>query len=63
MIRFLSLLALLSVAACGVDGDPIAPDSPVYPDTTVAIGVDSDGDVGGAIGVRRGPLRVGVGVF
>jgi len=61
MIRVLGLLALLTVTACGVDGEPDSPADPPY--TRIGIGIDSDGDVGGAIGVSRGPLSVGVGVF
>lgn len=58
MTRILCLLSLLTVAACGVDGEPLEPHG------SVAIGVGSGGvHAGGTIGVSRGPLSVGVSVF
>ncbi|WP_299151410.1 hypothetical protein [uncultured Tateyamaria sp.] len=58
MIRTLLVLACLALAACGADGDPIEPAG------SVAIGIGSEGlSAGGSIGVRRGPLQVGVGIF
>ena len=58
MIRAFCLLALLAVAACGADGEP------VQPSANLSIGVGSGGvHAGGTIGVTKGPLSVGVGVF
>ena len=58
MKRALCLVALLSAAACGVDGEPVRPSA------NLAIGVGSSGvNAGGTIGVSKGPLTVGVGVF
>jgi len=58
MKRALCLVALLGLTACGVDGEPERPVS-----TNVGISVGSGGHVGGTIGVSRGPLSVGVGIF
>lgn len=58
MKRALCLIALLGLAACGVDGEP---EPPV--DTSIGISIGSGGNVGGTIGVSRGPLTVGVGIF
>ena len=58
MLRALTLLTLLAVAACGVDGEP------VQPDASLGIGIGNGGvRVGGTVGVSSGPLRVGVSVF
>ena len=58
MIGVLTLLALVGLAACGADGEP------VQPDASVGIGVISGGiHVGGTVGVTRGPLRVGASFF
>ncbi len=57
-IRVMSVLAILALAACGADGEP------VQPDASIAIGVGSNGvNVGGTVGVNRGPLRLGVSLF
>lgn len=53
-----ALAALLAVTACGIDGEPERPVS-----TNVGISVGSGGHVGGSIGVSRGPVSVGVGIF
>ncbi|WP_199913631.1 hypothetical protein [Tateyamaria sp. Alg231-49] len=58
MKRAFCLIATLALTACGVDGEP---EQPVYTDVGIAIG--SGGHVGGSIGVSRGPLSVGVGIF
>mgnify|MGYP001795433810 CR=1 FL=1 len=58
MKRAFCLIAMLGLVACGVDGEP---EQPVYTDVGIAIG--SGGHVGGSIGVSRGPLSVGVGIF
>ena len=58
MKRALCVLALLSTAACGIDGEPVRPTA------NVGIGIGSGGvHAGGTIGVSRGPLSVGVGIF
>jgi len=58
MIRAMCVLALLAVAACGADGEPVQPHG------SINIGVGSGGvHAGGTVGVSRGPLSVGVGVF
>jgi len=54
----LCLIALLGLTACGIDGEP---EQPIY--TNIGIGVGSGGDVGGTIGISRGPVTVGVGIF
>ncbi|MEL6100670.1 MAG: hypothetical protein AAFV87_05590 [Pseudomonadota bacterium] len=58
MIRVLPIIALLFVASCGVDGEPVRPTA------DVAVGVGSSGVHAGArVGVESGPVRVSVGVF
>jgi len=60
MIRALALLALIGLAACGADGEPVQPETSVG----IGIGLNSGGiHVGGTVGVTRGPLEVGVSVF
>lgn len=58
MKRALCLVALIALAACGVDGEP------VQPRANIGIGIGSGGvSAGGSIGVSQGPLTVGVGIF
>lgn len=58
MIRILSVMSLLALAACGADGEPVQPHG------GVSIGVGSNGvSAGGVVGVSRGPLSVGVSLF
>jgi hypothetical protein len=58
MIRVLSILSLLAVAACGADGEPVQPHGGIN------IGIGSNGvSAGGVVGVSRGPLSVGVSLF
>ncbi|WP_299138164.1 hypothetical protein [uncultured Tateyamaria sp.] len=58
MIRALCLLSLLSLAACGVDGEPLKPHG------AMNVGIGSGGvNAGATVGVTKGPLTVGVGVF
>ncbi|MDG2055748.1 MAG: hypothetical protein P8J82_00490 [Tateyamaria sp.] len=58
MSRVLSVIALLGLVACGADGEPIKPTS------KLDINAGSTGlHVGGSIGVSKGPLSVGLGVF
>lgn len=56
--RAFCLIALLCVAACGVDGEPVRPTA------NIGVSIGSGGvSTGGSIGVSRGPLSVGVGIF
>ena len=58
MIRTLGVLALLGLAGCGVDGDP------VQPSTELNIGVSPDSVYStGTIGLSKEPINVGVRVF
>ncbi|MEO0401180.1 MAG: hypothetical protein AAF214_02280 [Pseudomonadota bacterium] len=58
MTRAFCLLAIVALAACGVDGEPVQPTG------AVSVGIGSGGiNAGGTIGVRKGPLSVGVGIF
>ena len=58
MKRALCVLALMGIAACGVDGEPVRPTA------NVGVAIGSGGvQTGGTIGVSRGPLSVGVGIF
>ncbi|KMK65910.1 hypothetical protein [Puniceibacterium sp. IMCC21224] len=55
-MRCLAILALLTLAACGADGEP------VQPQYSGNVTVGSGGvRVGGGVGVRQGPFSVGVG--
>ncbi len=58
MKRAFCLIALLTLTACGIDGEPLRPTG------GVGINIGSGGvSAGGTIGVSQGPLRVGVGIF
>ncbi len=58
MKRILCLVSLLGLAACGVDGEPVRPAA------NIGISIGSGGvNAGGSIGVSKGPLTVGVGIF
>lgn len=58
MIRILSVLALLGLVACGADGEP------VQPSANLNIGIGPGGvHTGASVGVSKGPLRLGVGIF
>lgn len=49
-------LILLSLAACGVDGEP------VQPNATGTVKVTNNGvKLGGSLGVTQGPLTIGLG--
>ncbi len=55
----LSLLALAALAACGADGEPVPP---VQPTVSAGVGVSSSGvNVGGAVGLHRGPVSLYLG--
>ncbi len=54
-MRTLAILALLALAACGAEGDPVRP--------SVGVGVDlGSGDVGGSVGLSSGNVSLGLGV-
>jgi ABC-type nitrate/sulfonate/bicarbonate transport system substrate-binding protein len=63
MIRILSVVAVLAVAllalaGCGADGEP------VQPSANLNVGIGPNGvNTGATVGLTRGPLRVGVGLF
>jgi len=58
MIRITTVIALLGLVACGVDGEPLQPSA------NLNVGVGTDGIyTGGTIGLSQGPISVGVGVF
>jgi hypothetical protein len=58
MTRAFCLLCLIVLAGCGADGEP------VHPRASIGIGIGSGGiHAGGTVGVTKGPLSVGVGVF
>lgn len=55
MTRTLAILALLALAACGAEGDPIRP--------SASVGVGSGGtEVGGSVGLSTGNVSLGIGV-
>ncbi|NIZ12487.1 hypothetical protein [Phaeobacter sp. HF9A] len=58
MTRVLFALAVaLSLAACGVDGEP------VRPSLNAGLGISNSGvHLGGALGVSKGPVSVSVGL-
>ena len=52
----LSLLAVVTLTACGVDGEP------VQPTLNAGVGVSSSGvNVGGAVGLHKGPMSLYLG--
>lgn len=58
MTRAVCLIALLTLAACGIDGEPVRPTG------DVGVNIGSGGvSAGATIGVSQGPLSVGVGIF
>lgn len=56
MNRTLIAVALAALAACGADGEPAQPTG----GASVTLSPSGLG-VGGSVGVRRGPLSVGLG--
>jgi len=55
--RSLAILSLLSLAACGTDGEP------VQPTASSTITMSSSGvSVGTAVGLRRGPFSLALGL-
>jgi len=58
MKRVVVLIALLGVAACGADGEP------VQPSANLNIGIGPGGvHTGASVGVTKGPISVGLGIF
>lgn len=57
MTRILAACALLALAACGADGEPVRPSA------NTSIGVGTNGvSVNSGVTVRKGPFSVGWGV-
>ncbi len=57
MIRIAGVLAVLALAGCGVDGEP------VQPSVSTTIGVNSNGvNASTGVAVTKGPISVGVGL-
>ncbi len=58
MTRILTVLGLaLTLAACGVDGEP------VRPSLNAGLGISSSGvHLGGTVGVNKGPVTVSLGL-
>ena len=58
MTRILTVFGLaLSLAACGVDGEP------VRPSLNAGLGISSSGvHLGGTVGVNKGPVTVSLGL-
>jgi hypothetical protein len=55
--RGLAILSLLALAACGADGEPVKPTA------SSTITMSSSGvSVGTAVGLRRGPFSLALGV-
>ena len=56
-MKKLGILAALALAACGVDGEPVQPTG------GVKVGLNANGiGVGANVGLKKGPLRVGLGL-
>ena len=56
LLKVLTIPALLALAACGADGDPVRPSA------SVGVGFGSgDADVGAAVGLSSGNVSLGVG--
>ncbi|UOA32640.1 hypothetical protein DSM110093_02442 [Sulfitobacter sp. DSM 110093] len=57
MKRSLAILSLLSLAACGADGEPVRPTA------SSSVTMSSSGvSVGTAVGLRRGPVSLALGM-
>ncbi|MEO0487186.1 MAG: hypothetical protein AAF092_14875 [Pseudomonadota bacterium] len=55
-MRWIALLSLIAVAACGAEGEPVKPFA------TAGVSIGTGGvSVGGSTGVRAGPVTVSVG--
>ena len=55
-MRILSILALVALASCGVDGEPVSPFG------SVGVGVGSDGvSTSATVGAKAGNVSVAVG--
>ncbi|MEP1535278.1 MAG: hypothetical protein ABJQ34_13545 [Paracoccaceae bacterium] len=58
MKRSIALLAFLTLAACGADGDPIQPTA------NLNVGLNSNGvHTGASVGVRKGPFGISLGKY
>ena len=58
MTRILAALALVALAACGADGEP------VQPTANLGINVGTSGvSTSASVGVSTGPVTVNVGLF
>jgi hypothetical protein len=54
-MRIVVVLAMLTLAACGADGEP------VQPSASVNVGVGASGvHVGSRVGLRKGPISIGI---
>ncbi|MEM7732879.1 MAG: hypothetical protein AAF280_08880 [Pseudomonadota bacterium] len=58
MTRILALVSVALLAACGADGEPVTPTM----NTNVGISSHSGVSVGTSVGVKKGPVSVGVGL-
>ncbi len=57
--RIFALIALSTLLACGADGEPVPP---VESTVSAGVGVSSSGvNVGGAVGLHRGPVSLYLG--
>ncbi len=56
MKRIAALMALMILANCGVDGEPLTPQS----NATVSVGTNGV-SVGGSTSIRKGNVTLGVG--
>ncbi|HBB82360.1 MAG TPA: hypothetical protein DC031_03585 [Sulfitobacter sp.] len=57
MKRSLAILSLLTLAACGADGEPVRPTA------SSSVTMSSSGvSVGTAVGLRRGPFSLALGM-
>lgn len=56
-MKKLAFLGVLLLTACGVDGEPVQPTGGV----NVSLGANGVG-LGANVGLRKGPLRIGLGL-
>jgi len=56
-MKKLMLCVIVALSACGVDGEPIQPKG------GVKVGLNGNGiGIGANVGLKKGPLRVGLGL-